>query len=121
MHRHADIAIIGGGIVGMSCAYELARQSDLRIVLFDKQNPGSGTTGGSAGVICLHDMGELYAQLTLLGYARIQQLRHDYGFNYHPWARCRSSMNRRTFPASVAVSGALWERRARRHLSAGNP
>ena len=50
MHRHADIAIIGGGIVGMSCAYELARQSDLRIVLFDKQNPGSGTTGGSAGV-----------------------------------------------------------------------
>jgi sarcosine oxidase subunit beta len=69
----------------MSCAYELARQSDQRIVLFDKQNPASGTTGGSAGVICLHDMGALYAQLTLLGYARIQQLRQEYDFGFHPW------------------------------------
>jgi sarcosine oxidase subunit beta len=84
-NRTADIAIIGGGIIGMSCAYELARQSDRRIVLFDKQNPASGTTGGSAGVICLHDMGEIYAYLTLKGYARIQQLRQEYGFNYHPW------------------------------------
>src|SRR5262245_44368478 len=85
MTRTADIAIIGGGIIGMSCAYELARQSDRRIVLFDKQNPASGTTGGSAGVICLHDMGEIYAYLTLKGYARIQQLHRDYAFNYHPW------------------------------------
>ena len=73
--RSIDIAIIGGGIIGMSCAYELARQSNLRIALFDKANPASGTTGGSAGVICLHDMGELYAQFTLLGYARVRQFR----------------------------------------------
>jgi sarcosine oxidase subunit beta len=86
MHqRTADIAIIGGGIIGMSCAYELARQSDLRVALFDKQNPASGTTGGSAGVICLHDMGALYAQLTLLGYARIQELRSDHDIGFHPW------------------------------------
>lgn len=83
--RAADIAIIGGGIIGMSCAYELARQSDRRIVLFDKQNPASGTTGGSAGVICLHDMGALYAQLTLLGYTRIQQLHREHEFGFHPW------------------------------------
>jgi sarcosine oxidase subunit beta len=83
--RMADIAIIGGGIIGMSCAYELARQSNLRIAVFDKQNPASGTTGGSAGVICLHDMGEIYAYLTLKGYARIQQLRRDHDFHYYPW------------------------------------
>ena len=83
--RTADIAIIGGGIIGMSCAYELARQSERRIVLFDKQNPASGTTGGSAGVICLHDMGAIYAQLTLLGYARIQQLRREHEFGFQPW------------------------------------
>lgn len=69
----------------MSCAYELARQSDLRIALFDKSNPASGTTGGSAGVICLHDLGAIYAYLTLLGYARIQQLRRDHDFAYQPW------------------------------------
>ena len=83
--RTADIAIIGGGIIGMSCAYELARQSNLRIVLFDKQNPASGTTGGSGGVICLHDMGEIYAYLTLKGYARIQQLHHEHNFGYTAW------------------------------------
>lgn len=83
--RTADIAIIGGGIIGMSCAYELARQSNLRIVLFDKQNPASGTTGGTGGLICLHDMGEIYASLTLKGYARIQELRREYNFGYMPW------------------------------------
>ncbi|HXF60284.1 MAG TPA: FAD-dependent oxidoreductase, partial [Caldilineaceae bacterium] len=82
---YADIAIIGGGIIGMSCAYELACQSDQRIVLFDKANPASGTTGGSAGVICLHDMGEIYALLTLLGHARVRQLQRDHGFEFHTW------------------------------------
>jgi sarcosine oxidase, subunit beta len=83
--RTFDIAIIGGGIIGMSCAYELSQQSNLRIALFDKANPASGTTGGSAGVICLHDMGELYAQLTLLGYARVREMQREHGFTYNTW------------------------------------
>jgi sarcosine oxidase subunit beta len=81
----ADVAIIGGGIVGMSCAYELARQGAGRVVVFDKQIPGCGTTGGSAGVICLHDMGAIYATLTLLGYDRVRQLQREHGFGFRPW------------------------------------
>lgn len=83
--RIADIAIVGGGIIGMSCAYELARQSELRVVVFDKQLPATGTTGGSAGVICLHDMGEIYAYLTLLGFARVQELRREHDFGFQAW------------------------------------
>lgn len=83
--RTADIAIIGGGIIGMSCAYELARQGAQNVVVFDKQLPASGTTGGSAGVICLHDMGEIYAYLTLLGFARVQALRREHDFGFQPW------------------------------------
>ncbi len=69
----------------MSCAYELLKQGSGRIVLFDKYNPASGTTGGSAGVICLHDLGEIYACLTLLGYARIKDLVRNYQLQFQPW------------------------------------
>jgi sarcosine oxidase subunit beta len=98
--RTADIAVIGGGIIGMSCAYELARQGAGRVVLFDKQNPGSGTTGGSAGVICLHDMGDIYARLTLIGYARIQELRRTHDFAFHPWGTLSVVYEPSRFPPS---------------------
>ena len=89
MTQTADIAVIGGGIIGMSCAYELARQSDARVVVFDKTMMAGATTGGSAGVICLHDLGAIYAQLTLLGYARVQQLRREHEIGFQPWGTLR--------------------------------
>lgn len=102
-NRTADIAIVGGGIIGMSCAYELARQSSLRIVVFDKQQPASGTTGGSAGVICLHDMGALYAQLTLLGYQRVQELRREHDFGFAPWGTLLAMYGPGEFPPEPDV------------------
>ncbi|GLV54213.1 sarcosine oxidase subunit beta [Dictyobacter sp. S3.2.2.5] len=96
--RTADIAIIGGGIIGMSCAYELARQGAEHIVVFDKSNPASGTTGGSAGVVCLHDFDELYACFTLIGYARYQQLRHDYNFTLNSWGSLKVMYEPSAFP-----------------------
>jgi sarcosine oxidase subunit beta len=99
----ADIAVIGGGIIGMSCAYELARQSDARIVVFDKSLPASGTTGGSAGVICLHDIGATYTQLTLLGFDRIQHLRREHGFGFQAWG-CLSLVSAGgQFPAPLST------------------
>lgn len=85
MTQKADIAVVGGGIIGLSVAYELALSTSAHIVVFDKQTPASGTTGGSAGVICLCDFHEIYAAFTLLGDARVRDLsqRHDIG--YHAW------------------------------------
>jgi sarcosine oxidase subunit beta len=82
----ADIAIIGGGIVGLACAYELSHQGAGRIVVFDKMAPASGTTGGSGGVVCRHDFGEIYAVLSLLGHARVCELAKEHEFGYRDWS-----------------------------------
>jgi glycine/D-amino acid oxidase-like deaminating enzyme len=85
MAQTADIASSGGRIVGMRCAGELARQREARIVLFGKTMIAGATTGGSAGVICLHDLGAVYAQPTLLGDARIRELRREHDYAFQPW------------------------------------
>lgn len=46
-----DIAIVGGGIMGMSIAYQVARRSDLKIAVFEKGiGLGEGSTGGSSSI-----------------------------------------------------------------------
>ena len=81
----ADIAIIGGGIIGLSAAYELAEATSARIVVFEKMAPAVGTTGGSAGVLCLCDFHDIYAAYTLLGDARVRDLRRSHDIGFHAW------------------------------------
>lgn len=45
-----DVAIAGGGLIGASIAFELAR-AGLRIALFDKQDPGKEASWASAGIL----------------------------------------------------------------------
>jgi sarcosine oxidase subunit beta len=85
MANTADIAVIGGGIIGTSCAYELARRGAGKIVLFEKEGPAAGTSGRSAGVICRVDLGPIYVRLTLLGFRRIAEFRREHGFAFAPW------------------------------------
>lgn len=49
--RHADIVIIGGGINGVACAYQLARRGMGEIVVLEKGYPGVGATGRCGGGI----------------------------------------------------------------------
>lgn len=46
----ADILIVGGGVIGLACAYELSR-AGARVVLIDKSDPGYGCSYGNAGWI----------------------------------------------------------------------
>ena len=45
---NCDIAIIGGGVIGASCALAL-QQSGLSVHLFEREEPGSGASSGNAG------------------------------------------------------------------------
>ncbi len=50
-HDTADVVIIGGGIIGMSLAYQIARRSKLSIVVLDKGvGLGEGSTGSSSAI-----------------------------------------------------------------------
>lgn len=47
--ERADVAIIGGGIMGLSTAYHLARRTKLRIVVLEREYLVSGASGRNGG------------------------------------------------------------------------
>ena len=49
-----DVAIVGGGLIGVSAALELRRRS-LRVVLFDRQQPGREASWAAAGMLAPGD------------------------------------------------------------------
>ena len=49
--RHASIVVVGGGIIGCSTAYHLAKEGYTDIVLLERQLLSSGTTWHAAGLI----------------------------------------------------------------------
>ena len=54
MRETADILIIGGGVMGTSIAYQLAKQGGGRVVLLERQAIGNGTTGRSGAIVRQH-------------------------------------------------------------------
>ena len=54
MTTTADIIIIGGGVMGASIAYHLAKQGDGRVILLERQALCNGTTGRSGAIVRQH-------------------------------------------------------------------
>jgi glycine oxidase len=50
MAKHPDTAIIGGGIIGLTCAYFLAKEG-LRVSVYDRGDPGKEASWAGAGII----------------------------------------------------------------------
>ncbi len=86
----ADVAIIGGGIVGAACARALAREK-LRVVVIEASDLGSGATAAGMGHIVAMDDSE--AQFALTSYSVRQ------------WELLRSAL---PGPVEYEARGTLW-------------
>src|SRR5437868_13567788 len=58
-----DILIVGGGVMGVSVAYALARRRVGRIVLLEKSFLGAGSSGKSGAIIRQHYSNRLTASM----------------------------------------------------------
>lgn len=54
MSKKSDIVIIGGGVMGASIAYHLARRGSASVTLLERQGLGNGTTGRSGAIVRQH-------------------------------------------------------------------
>lgn len=97
----ADVAIVGGGITGISAAYNLAKNG-LSVVVLESQEIGMGTTGSSTGnlyiptgqfrtILSKHGPEGLRAVVSSRSMAlmfveeRIKEFNIDCGFKKVPW------------------------------------
>lgn len=78
----ADVAIIGGGYTGLSCAYHLARHYGIRATVLEANRPGWGCSGRNGG------------------FARAAIGRHSFGKMIELWGRDTA---RRAFGQALAA------------------
>ncbi len=81
MEKTADVVIIGGGIIGLSIAYYLARKRAGRIVLLEKGQLGEGSTGRCVGGIRTQFSTELNIRFSLESLKTFERFEEEFGVN----------------------------------------
>jgi len=80
MRKKADAIIIGGGIIGMSVAFHLAREKYGQIVLLEKELfPGAGSTSKAAGGIRAQFSTKINVQMSMLSEKLFRRFKEDTG------------------------------------------
>src|SRR5512132_719882 len=80
MSEHADVAIIGAGVIGCSVAFHLARLGQSRVLLIEKESlPGSGSTSKANGGIRAQFTTEINVAMSLASMAILDSLADEIG------------------------------------------
>jgi sarcosine oxidase subunit beta len=77
--RAASVVVIGGGAVGCSIAYHLARRGVRDVVLLERETVGSGTTSKAAGGIRAQFGTEAEIRFSLEGLRVLESFREEFG------------------------------------------
>ena len=92
----ADIVIIGGGVMGASAAYHLAKRGAKNIVLLEKESHfGTGATGRCAGGVRYQFSTEINVTLSLHSLPMIERFREELGQDpgYHKYGYLLAATN----------------------------
>ena len=77
----ADIVIIGGGVIGASIAYHIAKEK-MRAVVIEKDDIASGSSGACEGLLLLQSKKPgIHLELALASMHRFPQLAEELGFD----------------------------------------
>ncbi|NVL92651.1 MAG: FAD-binding oxidoreductase [Desulfobacterales bacterium] len=75
----AEVVIIGGGIIGVSIAYYLAKRGVGEVVLMERGAMGQGTTGKCAGGIRTQFSTEINIRFSLLSLKVFERFKEEFG------------------------------------------
>jgi sarcosine oxidase subunit beta len=79
--ERADVVIVGGGIIGASIAYHLASRGVKDVIVLEREQLGSGSTGRNAGGVRLQFSTEINVRLSLRSLPRIENFATEMGFD----------------------------------------
>lgn len=80
MVETADVAIVGGGIIGASIAYHLARRGARNVVVFEREEElGTGSTGKCAGGVRLQFSTAANVEMSRLSIAALKRFHEELG------------------------------------------
>ncbi len=79
--RTASVVIIGGGVVGCSIAYHLARRGQKDVVVLERETVGSGTTSKAAGGIRAQFPTETEVRISLESIRVFERFPEEFGID----------------------------------------
>ena len=94
MRTHARAVVIGGGVVGVSTLYHLARKGWADSVLIERKELTSGSTWHAAGLLPLFNLSYSVGQIHKYSVALYQTLETGDRARSSAFARCRTSASR---------------------------
>src|ERR671919_265646 len=77
--RTASVVVIGGGVVGCSIAYHLARRGQRDVVVLEREAVGSGTTSKAAGGIRVQFPTETEIRFSLEAIRVFERFQDEFG------------------------------------------
>ena len=81
MKRSADVVIVGGGCMGASVAFHLARLGVTNVVLVERESMlGAGSTGRNAGGVRHQFSNDANIRLSIESIAFLERFEHETGF-----------------------------------------